>query len=58
MKDSYEGQEEGGEGTLEKEEMIYGRLRNSIQHDTFRELQVDQQCEGARGSGAEKGVCG
>lgn len=31
-----------------KEEIIYGRLRNSIQYNAFRELHLDQWHEGPR----------
>lgn len=30
---------------LKKENLLYGRLRNSIQYDAFRELQVGQWFE-------------
>lgn len=50
---NFKGQGEGGE-----ENMIYGRLRNSIQYDIFRELQVGQRFESAGRREAEKRVCG
>lgn len=49
MKDQYKGQGERGERNIFfKKEIIYGRLRNSIQYNAFRELHLDQWHEGTR----------